>query len=122
MRRLTLPSASWVYVDANAVIYRVERIEPYASASSPFWESLDEGLCNVYTSELSWLEVLVKPNREGNQDLIALFRASYRLKTPDAIHAATALHLGAVMFVTNDAGFRQVLRLNVVLLDEVVAS
>ena len=38
------------------------------------------------------------------------------LKTPDALHAATAL------FVTNDAGFRRIPNLPFVLLDDVLAA
>jgi predicted nucleic acid-binding protein len=44
------------------------------------------------------------------------------LKTPDAIHAATALACGSAMFVTNDGGFRKVPQLPVVVLSEVAAS
>jgi hypothetical protein len=38
---ITLPPSGVVYVDANAVIYRVERIEPFLSASTPLWDALD---------------------------------------------------------------------------------
>jgi predicted nucleic acid-binding protein len=92
--------------------------------------------------------VLVKPLRDGNATLVALFRAvllgtaglrcvsvslrvlelaaelraQHALKTPDAIHAATALVQGSVLFVTNDAGFRRVPALPVVVLSEVATS
>jgi predicted nucleic acid-binding protein len=49
-------------------------------------------------------------------------RANHNLKTPDAIHAATALAAGCVLFVTNDAGFRCVPGLPVAVLSEVAAS
>jgi predicted nucleic acid-binding protein len=137
-----------VYVDTNAVIYHVERIEPYRTAAEPLWNDLDAGKAQVATSDLSLLEVLVKPLREGNSSLATLYRtvllgtiglrclpitrdileaaarlrADYNLKTPDAIHAATALHAGCVLFVTNDAGFRRVPGLPVAVLSEVAAS
>jgi predicted nucleic acid-binding protein len=145
--RLIPPSTGLTYIDANIVIYRVEQIEPYLSASTPLWEALDDGRCRVATSELTWLEVLVKPLRERNADIRAYFelvlfksnlerykidlnvleraadlRASYRLKTPDSIHAATALLLNAVSFVTNDKSFRNIPGLNAVILDDIVAS
>jgi len=44
------------------------------------------------------------------------------LKTPDAIHAATAIAYGCVLFVSNDVGFRRVSGLPLLLLDEVIAS
>jgi predicted nucleic acid-binding protein len=44
------------------------------------------------------------------------------LKTPDAIHAATALMHGCVMFVTNDIGFRRVPNLPLVILEDVLAG
>jgi predicted nucleic acid-binding protein len=44
----------------------------------------------------------------GIADLAAQYRARYRLKTPDALHAATAVHSGATGFVTNDASFNRV--------------
>ncbi|MGH7171240.1 MAG: type II toxin-antitoxin system VapC family toxin [Gemmataceae bacterium] len=148
MGQLTLPSSGTVYVDTNAVIYRVERIEPYLTASAPLWDALDAGLASVLTSELTLLEVLVKPLRDGNSTLASLYRtvllgtagltcvpitrsilesaaqlrAGHHLKTPDAIHAATALAHGSSLFVSNDTGFRRVPGLPVAVLREVATS
>ncbi len=148
MGQLTLPSTGNVCVDTNAVIYRVERIEPFLTASAPLWDALDACLASVVTSELTLLEVLVKPLRDGNTALASLYRtvllgtagftclpitrsilesaaqlrAAHQLKTPDAIHAATALAYGSSMFVSNDMGFRRVPGLPVVVLSEVAAS
>ena len=148
MGQVTVPASGTVYVDANAVIYRVERIEPYLTAAAPLWDGLDHGTVEVETSALTLLEVLVKPLRDGNAALVALLRAvllgtaglrclpvslgvlelaaelraRYGLKTPDAIHAATAQVQGSVLFVTNDAGFRRVPALPIAVLSEVAAS
>ncbi len=148
MGQLTLPSSGTVYVDTNAVIYRVERIEPYLTASAPLWDALDAGSASIVTSELTLLEVLVKPLRDGNTALASLYRtvllgtsgltcipitrsilesaaqlrAAHPLKTPDAIHAATSLAQGSTLFVSNDTGFRRVTGLPVAVLHEVAAS
>jgi predicted nucleic acid-binding protein len=102
----------------------------------------------VATSQLTLLEVLVKPLRDGNAALANLFRgvllgttgfdclpiqlstlevaaqirAQHSLKTPDAIHAATALEVGCALFVTNDSVFRRVPGLNVAVLSEIAAA
>lgn len=148
MGQLKPPASGVAYVDTNALIYRVERIEPYLTASEPLWAALDAGLAQVATSDLTLLEVLVKPLRDGNSYLVDLYRnvllgtaglnclpvsravlesaatlrAAHNLKTPDAIHAATALAAGCVLFVTNDAAFRRVPGLPVAVLSEVAAS
>src|SRR5262249_30308805 len=74
MGHLTPPRPGAVYVDTSAVIYFVEGIEPYRTASLPLWDGLDAGTQQVVTSELTLLEVLVKPIREGKAALAALFR------------------------------------------------
>jgi predicted nucleic acid-binding protein len=48
----------------------------------------------------------------------ANLRATVGLKTPDAIHAATALVAGCALLVTNDPAFRRVAGLPVGLLSE----
>jgi len=144
---IALPTSGDVYVDTCSVIYAVERIEPFFSASAPLWAALSAGRQSVVTSELALMEVLVKPLRIGDAGLVTLYRnvllstvgltclpvglavleaaaglrARHNLKTPDAIHAATALQAGCVMFVTNDAAFRKVPGLNVEVLSEVAA-
>ena len=44
------------------------------------------------------------------------------LKTPDAIHAATALLAGCALFVTNDRGFKRVPGLRLAVLDDVLVA
>ena len=122
MGSLVLPTSGRVYVDANTIIYRVERVEPYLSRTALLWDSLRNRQIDVCTSELSFLEVVVKPLRLQDDMLYGLFqrilydvigfatlpislailaraaqlRASTSLKTPDAIHAATALEAGCM--------------------------
>jgi predicted nucleic acid-binding protein len=47
-------------------------------------------------------------------------RAASRIKTPDAIQLATALHHGATGFLTNDRTFEKVKGLEIAILDKVM--
>ena len=120
MGSLILPSQGSVYLDANCIIYSYERVEPYRTQLEPLWDAVDQHLLTIITSELTLLEVLVRPLRTQNVALEAGFRrmlassdlrlvpvssavleraahlraAIATLKTPDAIHAATALEWG----------------------------
>jgi len=145
---LTLPAGGSVYVDANVVIYRIEAIQPYLTTTAPLWDALRAGTQAVVTSELCLLEVLVKPIQLGDLALQSLFRtilyntkglscapitrqtlemaaqlrATNGLKTPDAIHAATAMVAGCTLFITNDPIFRRVANLPAVILSEVASA
>ena len=50
----------------------------------------------------------------------ARLRATTKLKTPDAIHAATAADSRCVLFITNDVGFRGVGSIPVVILNDLL--
>ena len=147
MGQLNLPATGPVYIDANPAIYSVDRHPIYAPLCDPLWQAIQNGL-PAGSSELTLLETLVGPLRNGNavlaqqrvnlwnrphislwpitRDILheaARLRAAIPgLKTPDAIHAATALLHGCTLFVTNDTGFRRVPDLPVVLLDDVLAA
>ena len=134
MGTLTVPTSGHIYLDTNCFIYSIERIAPYYQLLDALWRDIHSQGLTVITSELTLLETLVGPLRTGNQTLEGLFRtvlltspdvrlvpitlevldlaahlrATAGLKTPDAIHAATALETGATLCVTNDAAFRRV--------------
>lgn len=146
MGSVTLPTGGSVYLDANCIIYSYERVEPYRTVLQPVWDAAGPQTFEIVTSDLAFLEVMVKPFRTGNARLEAGFRAllfqsstirlipisratldqaarlraSTNLKTPDAIHAATALLEGCSLFLTNDPAFRRVPGLGVVVLSDLV--
>ena len=145
MGGLSLPSNGPVYLDANVFIYSVEKIAPYCHLLDPMWHAAQVGRFELVSSELVLLETLVKPLRMGDTVLQRLFRsvlhsrevrlipvtaalweasaglrAATGMKTPDALHAATALASGCSLFATNDAGFRRAPGLPVVVLDDLL--
>lgn len=147
MAPLGLPPSGLVYLDASGLIYSMERVEPYRTLLEPMWQATQEGTLTIVSSPVLVLEALVKPIRDGNAAIEAQYRelfaagavrlleASHQtfedaahlraetgLAIPDALHAATALRAGCTLFVTNDADFRRVRDLPVVVLDDVVAE
>ena len=55
-------------------------------------------------------------------DLGAQLRAEHRLRTPDALQAATAMTRNATGFVSNDPAFRRVAELEVLILDDLLSD
>jgi len=140
MGGLILPSKGSVYIDANIVIYAIEKIEPYAGLLAPLWLQTGEPSFTIITSELTWLETLTKPLKDRNSALAETYRAFLKaqemklipvslaiweeaaqlrclgLKTPDALHAATAMNLACELFLTNDKAFTRIPNLPVAVL------
>jgi len=58
---LVLPTSGTVYLDANCFIYSIERIDPFRAILDTIWQAVSIGHITVVTSELTLLEVLVKP-------------------------------------------------------------
>jgi predicted nucleic acid-binding protein len=145
MGQLNLPDSSLVYVDTVVVIYSIEKFPSYFPLLERLWQKLKTGAIQIMTSEITLLETLVMPIRQSNTNLIrryeallfspemslvpinqpilrsaATLRAQTNLKTPDAIHAATALNRNCTLFLTNDADLRKVPGLSVVVLKDVL--
>jgi predicted nucleic acid-binding protein len=143
MGALTLPASGLVYIDTMTLIYTVERYPAYWPLLEPLWLAAQTRAIELVSSELTLMETLVGPLKSGNSALERAFetallgtdvrllpitqpilreaarlRATTKLRTPDALHAATAQHAGCVLFVTNDLGFRGVPGLPVVILDD----
>jgi predicted nucleic acid-binding protein len=144
MGSLTLPTSGLVYADAQIHLQR-GRAHLYAPVCRPLWQP---GPITVVTSELTLAEVLVGPLRQGDAVLAvrrenlwrqpnarmlpvteSVLRETARLraaipalKTPDAIHAATALLHGCVLFVPTDAGIRRIPGLPLAILDDILAA
>jgi predicted nucleic acid-binding protein len=115
-------------------IYHFEDHPTYAPLTHVLFEAVDRGDLLAVVSVLVVGEVLTGPKKAGDQEMLLHYRhvfsaypnlelhpvtlqimdyasdlrALYRLKTPDAIHVATALCHGAQVFVTNDKHLRKV--------------
>ncbi|MDE2745025.1 MAG: PIN domain-containing protein [Chloroflexota bacterium] len=145
MESLILPHGGSIYLDTSAIIYSVEQHEPCFSLLAPAWQRAEHGQFVIVCSELVLAEALVQPIRRGNRSLeelmrnvlsapevhlapttrqlwedAARLRANTGLMTPDALHAATALHADCALFVTNDSDFRRVEGLPVVILGDLL--
>jgi len=124
-----------VYLDANTVIYALEGMPQYTNLKTGLLDPLDFGEFTAVTSQLTLLEAIVFPRRNGNVAAEETFRAFLTpsaslavqgislavlektielraqfpaLKTPDAIHLATGILAKCDLFVTRDAGWAKV--------------
>lgn len=122
-----------VYFDACVAIYLVEQNQTFAPLiRTRLTEQAQSHEVVIQISALTEMECLVMPLRKRDQPLLdkfhrwfdevdvlsveqAVFRRAAQLradfaglKTPDAIHLATALHFGSDEFWTNDNRLSQI--------------
>lgn len=112
-----------VYLDACVVIYLMENVAPFSEKARRFLSHNGDAVLCI--SPLVRMEVLIKPLRESSAILAADYeeflaaqnwlriddntferalqlRTQHGLKTPDALHLATAQQHGCNEFWTND--------------------
>jgi len=141
--RVRLPAGHRsVLIDTSVWICHFEQHPQWAKPAGEVIAAVESGRWRGVASELTLLELAVKPLRLGRQDVAdecelrlthfphlelvpvgrdilldaAALRARFGLRTPDAIQLATGLHAGATLAVTNDAGWRKVPHLDVLVL------
>lgn len=133
-----------VALDTSIFIYQLEANPRYAPLTDPVFVWLEESGHSAVTSTITMTELLVQPYLKSDQrrvdefygllvtypnldwvapdlqiaDLAAQFRARHRLPTPDSLQVATAVRSRADCLITNDAAFKRVGAIDVLLLDE----
>ena len=133
-----------IALDTSIFIYQMQAQPKYSALTGRVFEWLEVRGHAAITSTVTWAELLVVPYRDGDQqgaddlvgllstlpnlswipadldiaDLAARARGVHRLRTPDALQAATALYAGATGLVTNDPIFKRLDNIEVAVLDE----
>jgi predicted nucleic acid-binding protein len=123
-----------VLIDTNVWLYHLEQNPEFGSAAAEVLAAMERGDFQGIVSELTLLELQVRPLRLERQDiadqyellldhfpnlifapvvrnvltLAAMLRAKYRLKTPDAIVLATGIRQGATLAISNDLLWQRV--------------
>lgn len=132
--RTTSERARRVALDTNILIYHLEDHPTWSDFTTRLFDRIESGRLHAIVSALALHEVLTGVHKSGFGDQAPTYRnlllsfpnlsvvpfdaecaaisaelkARHGLRTPDAIHLATAIHAGAEAFVTNDEAFRKV--------------
>jgi predicted nucleic acid-binding protein len=143
---LTKLQGQRVYIDANYLIYFLDRHKDYIDIVSPIFQSCDKGEFLGFTGDAAVSEVMVHPyrsktpseiargkslfTREGFLtilhhdadafDLTAQLRATSTMRMLDALHYATALRAGCRFMLTNDRDFKSTSALEVISISTLV--
>jgi len=123
-----------IALDTNIFIYQLEANPRYLALTDHIFSWLERPRSTAVTSTITMTELLVQPYRDSDEqrvdefygllstypnldwlapnleiaDLAALIRAIHRLRTPDALQAATAVQAEATGLITNDPVFERV--------------
>jgi predicted nucleic acid-binding protein len=137
-----------VLIGTSVWIYHFEQHSQLGLPAGNVIEALEAGKFRGVASELTLLELTVRPLQLGRQDVAddyevllehfpnlelepisreilleaAGLRARHRLRTPDAIQIATGLRTGATLAVTNDEAWRNLGFIDTVILSDLVDS
>jgi uncharacterized protein len=135
-----------IALDTSVFIYQLEANARYLARTDQIFAWIERPGSKAVTSTITMTELLVQPYRVADQqqadefyvllstypnlewiapnleiaERAAKLRALHGLRTPDALHAATAVHAGATGLVTNDPVFERVKDFETLLLDKLL--
>jgi len=144
--RSFLRSHRRIALDTSVFIYQLEANAQYLPFTDHIFFWLEQPGSEAVTSTITVTELLVRPYRNLDEhrvdeiygllstypnldwiapdleiaDLAARIRALHRLRTPDALQAATAAHALATGLITNDPVFRRVEAFETLVLDRLL--
>ena len=133
-------------LDTSVFIYQLEANPRYVGLTDPIFTWLELPDHAAVTSTITMTELLVQPYRDSGEqragafyallatypnldwiapslevaDIAARIRAVHRLRTPDALQAATAVHAHVTGLVTNDPVFARVEAFETLVLDHLL--
>lgn len=136
-----------IYIETAPLIYYVEENPRYIATMEAIISRIEHTDLRAMSSVITLAEVLSYPIKLGNRtieqsyrdilinneslqlisiniqvaDVAARLRATYGLRTPDALHIASAIHMGCQVFLTNDKGITRVKDLQIILLDDLTS-
>lgn len=135
-----------IALDTSIFIYQLETNPRYVACTDHIFSWLERPGSQAITSTITMTELLVQPYRDNNEqrvdefysllstypnldwiapnleiaDSAARIRALHRLRTPDALQAATAVQAQATGLITNDLVFERVESFETMVLDQFV--
>jgi predicted nucleic acid-binding protein len=132
-----LPEQALLLVDSSPIIYFIESHPSLGTRFEPLFAAQAAGRVRFAVTTITVAEVLTGPLQAGDEalarryrttleswqlieltvdiaELAARLRASFRLRLPDAIQAASALSINATALVTHDRDFSRVRSLRVI--------
>jgi len=135
-----------IALDTSIFIYQLEANTRYVAFTNPLFSWLERSGNSAVTSTITMTELLVQPYRGTDEQRVAEFysllstypnlewiaptlevadvaarlRAAYRLRTPDALQAATAVRAQATGLITNDPVFERVAEFETLVLDHIL--
>ncbi|MEP7352534.1 MAG: type II toxin-antitoxin system VapC family toxin [Acidobacteriota bacterium] len=135
-----------IALDTNVFIYHLDANPRYVELAETIFAWIEESGHSAVTSTLTMTEILVGPYRAGDVKRARIFRAwlsdfphldwtppdleisndgarlraEHRLAVVDALQAATAIRSGATCLIGNDATFKRVPGIEILLLDDFV--
>ena len=135
-----------IALDTSIFIYQLEANPRYVGLTDPIFAWLERPDHAALTSTITMTELLVQPYRDGDEqrvdrfygllatypnlewvapdlevaDIGARIRATHRLRTPDALQAATVIRSQATGIVTNDPVFERLKEFETLVLDRIL--
>lgn len=133
-----------LYIETAPFIYYTENRPGYVDTMRAIFQGVLDQQMSIVTSTIALAECLPKPLKENDRAVVKAYetlfqntkeirlvpvdaavarrcadlRAQYNLRTPDALHVATAIETGCDIFLTNDLTLKRVKEVRVLVLNE----